>query len=73
MNLGRTAMLVILSNGVLISPLTAQTQGNAAASIPTFEAASIKPNKSGDAGFCICGPRSDRFVNVPLDVIITWV
>jgi uncharacterized protein (TIGR03435 family) len=67
------AMLAVLSSGVLIAPLTAQTQTTPAPPPnPTFEAASIKPNKSGDAGFCICGPRADRLVNVPLDVIITW-
>jgi uncharacterized protein (TIGR03435 family) len=51
---------------------TVQAQGSPAATTPAFEAASVKPNKSGDQGFCICGPRSDRFVNVPLDVIVTW-
>jgi len=61
---------------VLTVPVAAlehvQTQASPAAAMPTFEAASVKPNKSGDQGFCICGPRSDRFTNVPLAVIVTW-
>src|SRR4029453_4882587 len=67
-----TIFHVVVVSAALASSIWAQTQAAPAASSPAFEAASIKPNKSGDAGFCICGPKADRFVNVPLDVIITW-
>jgi uncharacterized protein (TIGR03435 family) len=66
------AYLAVMLTVTAASLEKVQTQASPAAATPTFEAAAVKPNKSGDLGFCICGPRSDRFTNVPLDVIVTW-
>ena len=63
--------LAVMLTASVASVEHVRTQGSQAVT-PTFEAASVKPNKSGDQGSCICGPRADRFTNVPLEVIITW-
>jgi uncharacterized protein (TIGR03435 family) len=48
--------------------------GVASAQAPAFEVASVKPNKSGDVGAMISGPRPGSFItrNAPLDRIIIY-